>query len=112
MAPQISDMKCRCGRNAMEWVSFTQKNPGRRFVRCTNRVTPCCFWKWTDDSVSPLIRSAMDMNMMEAEKKVKVLGIAMVVCLVVIYVLFRDGQCEECKCTYNFGMYEIGAPQI
>ncbi|GAA0142126.1 hypothetical protein LIER_42705 [Lithospermum erythrorhizon] len=112
MAPQISDMKCRYGRNAMEWVSFTKKNPGRRCVRCANRVTPFRFWKWIDDPVSPLVRSAMDMNVKKVEKKVKVLGVAMVVCLAIIYILFRGGQCEECKYSFNFGMYEIGAPQM
>ncbi|GAA0170222.1 hypothetical protein LIER_24529 [Lithospermum erythrorhizon] len=71
MSPQMSDLKCRCGRNSMEWVSYTQKNPDRKFVRCPDRVTPCRFWKWIDDHVPPLVHHAMDMNMKKSEKTTK-----------------------------------------
>ncbi|GAA0152603.1 hypothetical protein LIER_11042 [Lithospermum erythrorhizon] len=89
MAPQMSEMKCRCGRNAMEWVSFIQKNSGRRFVRCANRVTPCRFWKWIDDPVSPLVPSAMDLNVKKSQRIVKFLGLVMAASLVVIFVFLR-----------------------
>ncbi|KAG9147213.1 hypothetical protein Leryth_018190 [Lithospermum erythrorhizon] len=45
----------------MEWVSYTQKNPGERFVQMSN---------WIDDPVPPLVCHAMDMNMKKLEKKV------------------------------------------
>ena len=73
MTPKLSDVSCRCGRSAMEWVSFTHKNPGRRFVRCAIPVRNCGFWEWIDDPISPLVRSAMDANVKKAEKKVKIL---------------------------------------
>ena len=102
-------MKCRCGRNALEWVSFTQKNPGRRFVRCANRLRSCGFWEWIDDPISPLVRSAMDSNVKKAEKKVKILGFALVsVVGILLYVLMgRVG--DECKCNCNIGLYKIAA---
>ncbi|KAG9137399.1 hypothetical protein Leryth_026600 [Lithospermum erythrorhizon] len=31
-------------------------------MRCANWVTPCHFWKWIDDTVSPVVRYTMDMN--------------------------------------------------
>ena len=59
--------------NAMEWVSFTHKNPGRTFVRCANPVRNCGFWEWIGDLISILVRSAMDANVKKSEKKVKIL---------------------------------------
>ncbi|KAG9138521.1 hypothetical protein Leryth_012794 [Lithospermum erythrorhizon] len=38
MSPQVSDLKCQCGRNAMEWIRYNQKNPDRRFIRCPDPV--------------------------------------------------------------------------
>ena len=111
MAPRLSELKCRCGRNALEWVSFTHKNPGRRFVRCSNRLRSCGYWEWIDDPISPLVRSAMDANVKKAEKKFKILGFALVLVLGLLFIVLMGGKGEECKCSCNFGMYEIAAAQ-
>ncbi|GAA0160931.1 hypothetical protein LIER_17370 [Lithospermum erythrorhizon] len=79
MSPQVSDLKCQCGRNAMEWIRYNQKNPDRRFIRCPDPVSPCRFWKWIDDPVPLLVRHAMDMNMKKSDKKAKLLGVALVI---------------------------------
>ena len=96
----------------MEWVSFTHKNPGRRFVRCANPVRNCGFWEWIDDPISPLVRSVMDANVKKAEKKVKILGFVLVVVICILIVVLRGGKVDACKCNCNFGMYEIVAAQI
>ncbi|GAA0150445.1 hypothetical protein LIER_37116 [Lithospermum erythrorhizon] len=78
-----------------------------------DKVIPCRFWKWIDDSVPPLVCHAMDMNMKKSEKKAKLLGVvALLVCSAVIFFLFMGRHCDECKCSRNFGMYEITAPQM
>ena len=66
--PKVSVVRCRCGRHAMEWVSFTQKNHGRRFLRYANRVGTYGFWEWIDDPIPNLVRFAMDANVKKAEK--------------------------------------------
>ncbi|GAA0144593.1 hypothetical protein LIER_35965 [Lithospermum erythrorhizon] len=87
MGPRESNIKCRCGRNAMKWVSFTEKNPGRRFVRCADRVFGCQFWEWIEDPVSPLVCKVMQVKPQSSERKVKVLAATMLICLVVIVFL-------------------------
>ncbi|KAG9133421.1 hypothetical protein Leryth_013237 [Lithospermum erythrorhizon] len=55
------------------------KESGQEIRKMSDRVTPCRFWKWIDDSVPPLVRHAMDMNMKKSEKA-KLLGVALIVC--------------------------------
>ncbi|GAA0156466.1 hypothetical protein LIER_13963 [Lithospermum erythrorhizon] len=61
-----SDIKCWCGTYDVEWVSFTEKNPGRRFVRCADRVCGCQFWEWIDEPVSNRVRFVMSEKLEKA----------------------------------------------
>ncbi|GAA0149991.1 hypothetical protein LIER_09027 [Lithospermum erythrorhizon] len=38
MAPHESNIRCWCGRYALEWVNFTEKNPGRSWVEAPSSV--------------------------------------------------------------------------
>ena len=71
-----SEILCRCGKRSIEFVSFTEKNPGRRFVKCSSRYRSCGFWEWVEEPISPLVRSVMEVKAKKAtEKKVKCLAI-------------------------------------
>ncbi|GAA0145575.1 hypothetical protein LIER_42869 [Lithospermum erythrorhizon] len=72
--PHESNIKCWCGRYAIVWVTFTEKNPGRRFVRCADRVHGCQFWEWLDEPVSSLARSVMSEKLKKAERRNWILG--------------------------------------
>ena len=50
--------------------------------------------------------------MKKVEKKVKILGFALVVVICILIVVLRGGKVDEYKCSCNFGMYEIAAAQI
>ncbi|GAA0184938.1 hypothetical protein LIER_32226 [Lithospermum erythrorhizon] len=95
-----------CGRNAMEWVSFTKKNPGRRFVRCAYRVFSCRFWEWIDDPVSPLVCKVMQVKAQSGEMKVKVLATIVLSCLVVIVFLVTFGS-TNVVCSCNCGSKDL-----
>ena len=96
MTPFESSIMCRCGRNALEWVSFTDKNPGRRFVKCANGG--CKFWEWIDEPVSPLVRSVVDEKLTKSQKRVKLLFVLLLCCLVLIIQLFKNCNGGGCNC--------------
>ena len=50
--------------------------------------------------------------MKKAEKKVKILGFALVVVISILIVVLRGGRVDAYKCNCNFGMYEIATAQI
>ncbi|KAL8556560.1 hypothetical protein ACS0TY_004131 [Phlomoides rotata] len=44
------NVACYCGKKALIRTSWTDQNPGRRFLCCVNsrRREGCVFWKWED----------------------------------------------------------------
>ncbi|KAG9143985.1 hypothetical protein Leryth_013879, partial [Lithospermum erythrorhizon] len=80
-------IKCRCDNYAVEFVSFTEKNPGRRFVKCANGVYGCGFWEWIDEPISPLVVSVMEARLKKTETRVKMLGVSTTICVVIIILL-------------------------
>ncbi|GAA0139947.1 hypothetical protein LIER_35164 [Lithospermum erythrorhizon] len=107
MALQESNIRC-CGRYALEWVSFIEKNPGKRFVRCADRVGGYRFWEWIDDLVPPLARSVMDDKLKRAERKVKILGLFLLLCLSVVnLLLYGVGSSEDCISNCSCGRNEL-----
>ncbi|KAJ1265533.1 hypothetical protein BS78_08G082800, partial [Paspalum vaginatum] len=43
---------CKCGQKAPRWISWSLKNPGRRYYTCMRhrmvQVGGCDFWDWYD----------------------------------------------------------------
>lgn len=108
MGPHESDVMCWCGRPAVEWVSFTEKNPGRRFVRCANRVRGCRFWEWVDEPVSPLVRSVMSENLKKAEGRITVLSLILVFLFaIVVFLVFGRDCAEDFTCNCNCALSEF-----
>ncbi|XP_055962459.1 uncharacterized protein LOC126657654 [Mercurialis annua] len=52
--PPLNKMEnCFCGRGARVFVSWTDKNPGRRFFRCADKQgSQCKYFSWIDDIYS------------------------------------------------------------
>ena len=103
MAPYESSIRCRCNRNALEWVSLTEKNPGRRFVKCANGG--CRFWEWLEEPISPLVRSVMDDNLKKSQRRVKMLFTTLLCCFVLIFYLVKNGNGDSCKCWLQCGCW-------
>ena len=90
-------IKCWCERNPIEYVSMTTKNPGRRFLKCGNRVRRCRFWQWIDDPLPLLVRFLMDSEFKKSKKKVRILCVMLFVCFVLILVLISENG-DDCNC--------------
>ena len=102
-----SAVKCWCGKNALEYVSFTEKNPGRRFVKCRSSFRKCAFWEWIDDPLPPLVRSVIDVKVKKAEKKVRVYQVLLIVwSLILLFVVIRV-KGDECNCNCSCSRYEL-----
>ncbi|XP_050225956.1 uncharacterized protein LOC126675365 [Mercurialis annua] len=59
--PIFNVPKCKCGMEARVMVSWTVKNPGRRFFRCAKpkvygEAKPCPFFRWYDEEYAPHIK--------------------------------------------------------
>ncbi|GAA0156767.1 hypothetical protein LIER_14178 [Lithospermum erythrorhizon] len=107
MATHESNIRCWCGRYALEWVSFTEKNPGRRFMRCSNRIVGCGFWEWLDEPVSPPVRSIRRDKLKQAERKVKILYALLLLCIFIVMMLvFGSGNVDDCTCKCNYGVLD------
>ncbi|GJU04129.1 GRF zinc finger protein [Tanacetum coccineum] len=59
---------CECGDLCGKWTSWTQTNPGRRFLGCPNykAAKKCDFFHWWDEDVSVECYKA---RVLELEKK-------------------------------------------
>ena len=44
---------CRCGSPAIKLTSWTVRNPGRQFWRCSRSGTNCGFIGWVDPPMCP-----------------------------------------------------------
>ncbi|XP_050208271.1 uncharacterized protein LOC126657605 [Mercurialis annua] len=58
--------KCKCGVNAKVMVAWTEKNPGQRSFRCSNRK--CSFFNWYDEEYAPHIKNML--NSLKKEKEI------------------------------------------
>ncbi|PWA76668.1 GRF zinc finger protein [Artemisia annua] len=61
---------CECGDESGKWISWTQKNPGRRFLGCPNYKASkhCEFFHWWDPD---LPTEHYKGKLAEVEKKMK-----------------------------------------
>ncbi|CAN6290504.1 unnamed protein product [Urochloa humidicola] len=52
---------CKCNRKAPRWISWSIRNPGRRYYACMRRQAGGCdFWQWYDgDSTSPFVKQLL-----------------------------------------------------
>ncbi|KAL2529157.1 uncharacterized protein Fot_21758 [Forsythia ovata] len=62
---------CMCGRNATMRTSWTENNPGRRFLGCSfyGRPDTCDYFKWVDPIVHPRYKSVINGLLMNANHK-------------------------------------------
>lgn len=102
-----SDIKCWCAKNATEFVSWTEKNPGRRFVKCGRRVGKCGFWEWIDEPLPPRVRFVMDEKLRKANKKLRILQGLLVVLFLILMIVVSRGKREQCMVSCNCGHYEL-----
>uniref|UniRef100_A0A8R7QXY0 GRF-type domain-containing protein n=1 Tax=Triticum urartu TaxID=4572 RepID=A0A8R7QXY0_TRIUA len=49
-------VNCYCSRKASLLTSWTDANPGRRYL-CCSRAMRCGFWRWFDPRASPTLGS-------------------------------------------------------
>ncbi|GAA0147041.1 hypothetical protein LIER_06840 [Lithospermum erythrorhizon] len=101
MGPHKSDIKFWCGRYDVKWVSFTEKDPGRRFVRYADRVRGCRFCEWIDELVSPLVKSIMSEKLEKDERKVWILEILMVICVSIVMFSLFSLESPTWNCNYG-----------
>ncbi|CAO2149356.1 unnamed protein product [Urochloa humidicola] len=52
---------CRCCRKVPCWISWSDENPGRRYLRCPNGLTPrdCGFFRWVDREATEFERQLL-----------------------------------------------------
>ncbi|XP_037457306.1 uncharacterized protein LOC119328420 [Triticum dicoccoides] len=51
---------CPCHKKAARWISWSNGNPGRRYLTChRSRVGGCRWWRWIDDPTTPFLRQLL-----------------------------------------------------
>ncbi|XP_050230847.1 uncharacterized protein LOC126679879 [Mercurialis annua] len=74
--PVFNVPQCTCGVQARVMVAWTEKNPERRFFRCSKPMgSQCTFFKWYDEEYAPHLKymlynmkKKIDMLQKEGEK--------------------------------------------
>ncbi|XP_044453063.1 uncharacterized protein [Triticum aestivum] len=52
-------VNCYYGRKAPLLTSWTDANPGRRYLCCSRATQGCGFWRWFDPRASPYLRQLL-----------------------------------------------------
>ncbi|KAG2557469.1 hypothetical protein PVAP13_8NG256508 [Panicum virgatum] len=52
---------CRCDRKAPRWISWSDDNPGRRYLRCIAAwtINDCSFYAWFDGEHTPFLKNLL-----------------------------------------------------
>ncbi|CAL4917636.1 unnamed protein product [Urochloa decumbens] len=52
---------CKCGKKAARWISWSDDNPGRRYLTCLRRrLGGCDLWIWAENSTTtPFVRQLL-----------------------------------------------------
>uniref|UniRef100_A0A8I6WYH1 GRF-type domain-containing protein n=1 Tax=Hordeum vulgare subsp. vulgare TaxID=112509 RepID=A0A8I6WYH1_HORVV len=54
------DCWCACKHKGARWISWSNNNPGRRYLKCQrSRVGGCDWFKWFDEPTTPFLRQLL-----------------------------------------------------
>uniref|UniRef100_A0A8I6X6B4 GRF-type domain-containing protein n=1 Tax=Hordeum vulgare subsp. vulgare TaxID=112509 RepID=A0A8I6X6B4_HORVV len=54
------DCWCACKHKGARWISWSNNNPGHRYLKCQrSRVGGCDWFKWFDDPTTPFLRQLL-----------------------------------------------------
>ncbi|KAK3138356.1 hypothetical protein QOZ80_5AG0367740 [Eleusine coracana subsp. coracana] len=52
-------INCYCGRKAAMWISWSDRNPGRRYLKCYRALGSCSMYGWYEGPIDAFVASLL-----------------------------------------------------
>ncbi|CAN6197224.1 unnamed protein product [Urochloa humidicola] len=63
---------CKCGVKAARWISWSNDNPGRRYLKCFFAwAGGCDFWKWYENNMATPFIAQLLVDLRDAVRSLK-----------------------------------------